>query len=521
MICAAAAFVLIAHAGSPAFATTHDRGQQAGRPNIVVVVTDDQTASSFTHRTMPETRRLMNTSGTRFTEYVVTTPTCCPSRATMLTGQYAHNHGVLSNGVGYSLLREKANVLPLWLRRAGYRTAHVGKFLNGYQRAAASPTAVAPGWTDWYTLLDYRYYGYALSVDGDRVEFGSRSKDYLTRVLNREAVGLVERYSRGRKPFYLALDQFAPHKGGGSSCAKAPEPDPKDLDRFQDTPLPRPPSFDEQDIADKPSFIRDQPTLGPARRKLIRSRYRCRLASLRAVDRGVKKIVATLRAEHELDDTIIIFASDNGFFTGEHRLPAGKSLPYEEALRNPLAIRVPARFRAGPPVPRVDELTANIDIAPTILDFARAEPCRRGSCRTLDGRSLTPLLSAETAGSEQPRRQSLGWLRGESSWPQSRGIAVEYGRGFLADNEFGACQYAGIRTAAAVFVRYNEFGDCPGGEERELYDLDGDPFQLQNLADDPAWEGEREALEAELARFRDCAGISGRDPLPPSGHFCD
>ncbi|MCI0634331.1 MAG: sulfatase-like hydrolase/transferase, partial [Actinobacteria bacterium] len=138
------------------------------RPNIVVVVTDDQTLASLSAATMPSTVALIGGGGTEFTNAVVTTPLCCPSRASMLTGQYAHNHGTLGNTPGYQALRQKANTLPVWLRRAGYVTAHVGKYLNRYKASVEHPTEVAPGWDEWHTVIDpagkfVRYYDYRLS----------------------------------------------------------------------------------------------------------------------------------------------------------------------------------------------------------------------------------------------------------------------------------------------------------------------------------------------------------------------
>ena len=185
-----------------------------GRPNIVLIQTDDQTYRQLTRRVMPNTKRLLAQHGTSFTDYIASTAQCCPSRASLLTGQYAHNHGVTSNNVGYPGLVDKDNVLPVWLQRAGYRTIHVGKFLNGYERSAEPDSVVAPGWDQWHSVLgNTHYYDYDLFVNGTVRHHGRRRGDHITHVLNRDAVRLVKRYAPKGHPFYLQLDQRAPHVG--------------------------------------------------------------------------------------------------------------------------------------------------------------------------------------------------------------------------------------------------------------------------------------------------------------------
>jgi N-acetylglucosamine-6-sulfatase len=491
------------------------------QPNIVVIVTDDQTLASLTSSTMPSTVGLIRQGGTEFTDAVATTPVCCPSRATLLTGQYAHNHGTLANTPGYAALRDKANTLPVWLRRAGYVTAHVGKYLNRYKASVDDPAEVAPGWDEWHTVLDparkyVRYYGYRLAENGELSRVGKRPRDYITRVINRRAVDMVREHAPGRSPLYLQVDHRAPHTeagvDSGGPCGGLVPPDPRDATAFGTAPLPRPPSFDEEDVSDKPSFIRDLPRLDPATTATIEQRYRCALASLLAVDRGVAKIVAELRRTKELDDTVVAFTSDNGFFFGEHRIPEQKTRPYEEALRVPLLIRVPDRYRGGAPVvPVVPQPVANIDLAPTILDLAGARPCRSaGRCRILDGRSLT------------------GLLRGESGWPADRAVLVEFDAGERA-RRAKVCRYQGVRVADDVYVRHTAAADSATGlcepiDEVERYDLEADPFELDNLhpAGSGSPSGAIEAeLDARLDQLRDCAGIAGRDPRQSGRPFCE
>jgi N-acetylglucosamine-6-sulfatase len=174
------------------------------KPNIVMVVTDDQRLDSFNSRTMPATERLVADKGTTFTDTIITTPTCCPSRATMLTGQYGHNNGVMANAPGYRAMEDPENTLPVWLDEAGYQTAHLGKYLNGYQGVADPDTEVAPGWDEWYTLLTpRRYYGYNLAVNGNEERFGNDDEDYFARAINRKTTHVIRRFARPGDPFYL------------------------------------------------------------------------------------------------------------------------------------------------------------------------------------------------------------------------------------------------------------------------------------------------------------------------------
>lgn len=483
------------------------------RPNIVMIVTDDQRLDEFTKDVMPATARMIAGRGTVFSNAIVTTPTCCPSRATILTGQYGHNNGVLANSPGYRRLIDPRNVLPAWLSRAGYTTAHLGKFLNGYQGSVPTRSEVAPGWDQWYTMLTpRRYYGYTLAVNGGEQRFGRRAKDHLTHVLNRQTAGLIKRYSRRDNPFYIQLDHFAPHtengrSNGPSRCQGRSVPDPRDNKAFRDVKLPKPPSFNERDVSTKPSFVRTRQGISKQGKKKLKRRHRCRLASIRSVDRGVKRIVKTLRQEGALGNTVIIFLSDNGYFRGEHRIAFNKVLPYDEALRVPLAIRAPAGVTGGEQRQRVvGKHVGNLDLAPTILELAGAEPCTAQGCRVMDGRSLVELLHGNGNG-----------------FPEDRGLAVEYSRSTEKDGF--VCEYSGMRTLGWSYMRYSRVAvgeSCEPIEETELYDLQADPFQLRNLFSPNGIAGApQQQLEARLARLRDCAGIAGRDPQPESGSYCE
>jgi N-acetylglucosamine-6-sulfatase len=493
--------------------------QASPRPNIIVIQTDDQGPGMISSRVMPGLARLIRSHGTTFTDYVTSGPLCCPSRAVLLTGQYGHNNGVLwDNPNPYGDLVDKGNTLPVWLQRAGYRTAHLGKYLNLYARFVGDPNEVPPGWDEWHTILEpVDYYDYVLRENGKANHYGRAPQDYLTRVLNREAVDLIHRYVPQRRPLFMAIDQFAPHgspSGWVKRCADTATPDPRDRRLFEHKPLPRPPSFNEADVSDKPRYVRAQPRLTDPEIRLLARKYRCRLASLRAVDRGIASMVRALRSEHELGRTAFLFTSDNGWLLGEHRAAGRKVDPYEESLSVPLVVRLPRGERPRHGAPRhLSTTVANVDLAPTILSLAQATACStKRDCRILDGRSMLKAIRSHG------RR-----------WPAHRGILLELETRAGRAGPFTPCDYEGVRTARRVYIEYHsatrrERGPCVPLEEVENYDLRSDPFELHNLFPAPpgsdAAAAER-SLTKRVARLRDCAGLEGRDPEPASGHYCE
>jgi N-acetylglucosamine-6-sulfatase len=487
------------------------RGGEPPAPNIVVVMTDDQATSQVGPLYLPRTTRLLQDEGTTFENAFLTTPLCCPSRASLLTGQYGHNNGVLTNS--YRYLRGERNVLPAWLRRAGYVTAHVGKFLNRYHRDD-HPAAVAPGWDQWYTQLDTSqdtYYDWDMSRNGHRRHYGSRPRDYAPRVFERDAVRLTRRFVPRSRPLYLQVDELAPHPGlhqRTPGCGAIP--DARDVGKHDDVELPQPPSFNEADLRDKPRFISRQPPLAPKEVNRMTRRYRCGLASLEEVDRTVGHLYRELQRLGELWRTVFIFYTDNGVFYGEHRIGGGKLYPYEEADRTPLYIRLPPPYRSGL-VSRVIQPVANIDLAPTILRLAHARPCRApGQCRVLDGRNLLPLL------------------RGKSpSWASQRPLGVELDIAYV-NKKHAVCKYAGVRVPGAIFIRHSRVASrsghrCVRHVERERYDLRRDPDQLHNLCfggrgcpKDPR----QRKLRRLLAKISHCSGVHGRDPRRSARPYC-
>ena len=504
-------------AGRPALTDPVEFPAAVGRPNIVVLVVDDQELASFNPRVMPQTHRLLVEPGTTFEQNIVPTPQCCPFRAAFISGEYGHNNGILSNRPGYPSLVDPGNVLPVWLKRGGYRTALIGKWLNGYEDAVDDIAEPAPGWDDWQASVTEGYYDYFLSDNGEIRGYGDRPSDYHTEVVTDRALDAIDRYSPGERPFFLWVAYWAPHKDLKrirGRCDRAAIPAKRDLNAFKDVKLPRPPSFDELNTRDKPEVVRRLPKLDDAplgvkiENKL--GNYSCRLGALQAVDRSVASVVGALERSGELENTVIVYTSDNGFFLGEHRIPSGKTWAYEEGIHVPLVMRAPESVLDGAEAPSsVDDLVASIDLAPTFLELAGAEPCATdGDCRTLDGRSLVPLLEGE-----------------RGAWPFDRGIALEAEETGEVGSRF-PCKYQGIRTPRDVLVVHEEINNpatriCEPTNDHEYYDLRRDPFQLLNT-----WSLERphprqQALLSRMINLRDCSGIQGRDPLPPSGHWCE
>jgi N-acetylglucosamine-6-sulfatase len=455
--------VALLTAGTDADRATAQGGQ---RPNVVVVMTDDQAVEQL--RVMDQVLAWIGQRGSTFASNVVNWPVCCPSRVTFLTGQYAHNHGVLGNlpPLGGFGAFDDSSSLATWLEDAGYRTALVGKYLNGYGETEYVP----PGWTRWYAGESGRVYDYTLNENGRLVFYGTEPEDFKQDVLTEKASGLIDRWAPARPPFFLFLSYTAPHSAGPTpypnpptDCDGLARPAPRHANAFDDEPLPRPPSFDEADVSDKPASIQALPRFTPEGVAEIEREYRCRLESLLSVDEGVREIARTLLRHDELRNTYLIFTSDNGYFHGEHRIPRAKGRVYEESIRVPLMIRGPG-FPKGATI-RVPAI--NADLAPTIADVTGADPGL-----VMDGRSLLPLA----------QRPSLG-----------------RGRQLLIENvQFG---YTAIRTRRYLYALHDN-------GRKELYDLRVDPYELRSRHGAPAFAQLKARLAARLAHLRDCAGRS-------------
>jgi N-acetylglucosamine-6-sulfatase len=422
----------------------------------VLILTDDQRWDTVD--VMPTVERELVGRGVTFSDAVVVNPLCCPSRSSILTGQYSHTTGVYTNTTnhgGFTAFRDVSTVAT-WLHDGGYRTALIGKYLNGYGPKSAS--YIPPGWDRWFVPTGLAYFDYRISDDGTLRSFGSSPKDYSTDVLMGQAVDFIEG-TPAKQPLFLYLAPHAPHLPA--------TPSPGDRQAFSDTPLPRPPSYDEADVSDKPARIRRIPRFDAEHERQIERFQRNMLRSLLPVDRGVGRIVGALADTHRLANTLLVFMSDNGWLAGEHRLN-GKNAPYEESIRVPMVIRydpMTAKARTDP------HLVANIDLAPTFAALAGV------GAPGVEGRSLAPLLGGASG-----------------SWRQD--VLIEH----LQDQPADIPSYCAVRTPTRIYVAY-ETG------EAELYDLAADPYELQNRADDPAFAGAVKDLRGRLRQL--C------DPPPP------
>jgi N-acetylglucosamine-6-sulfatase len=461
------------------------------RPNIVVFLTDDQTVAEL--RGLPRTRRLIARRGVRFDRSYVSYPVCCPSRATYLTGQYAHNHGVMGlyppTG-GYGRF-DKRNALPVWLSNAGYHTAHLGKFLNGY--GDQEPADVPPGWSDWHATVDYSTYkmwGFTMNDNGRMHTYGrpfdEDPKLYQTDVLASKAAGIIRRQA-GRRPLFLSLNFLAPHHEARSIQRRTHQlvrSAPRNRGAFASARLERSASFNEEDMSDKPRFLRRSThRLTPREIAAIERDAHARRAALLAVDDGVARVVRALKQAGQLDNTYFIFTSDNGYMQGEHRVRSGKMLPYEPSTRVPLLISgpgIPARGVSG-------ELVANIDLAPTVLDLAGAT-----AGKTVDGRSLLPFA-------RNPALRTKRAILHETGGSRYVGPREQDERTNLRRPLKRVLTYRAIRTTRWLYVRWRD-------GSRELYDMKRDPDQLQSLHAGRAHRHVRGVLARRLRALAKCAG---------------
>jgi N-acetylglucosamine-6-sulfatase len=487
----------------------------AGPPNIIVIVTDDLDARSVA--CMPNVQALLAKEGLTFSNAFVTTPLCCPSRASILRGQYAHSHGVLNN-VGenggfpaFYRLGDEDSTVATWLHDAGYRTALFGKYLNRYPKGAPE-SHVPPGWDEWSAFASTDedeggsyYSGYALNEDGRIVLYGQQPSDYSTDVLAAKATDFVARTTGNGAPFFLYLAPFAPH--GPSTPAS------RHTGAFADAQAPRVPSFEEADVTDKPAWVQALPSLNDDQIALVDDRYRRRLRSMLAVDEMVASLVETLSTAGALDNTYIVFTSDNGYILGEHGIPLGKQAPYEESIKVPLIVR-------GPGVPAgavTDSIALNIDFAPTFAELTGVSPAD-----FVDGRSLVPLLDGDPPAEwrhgflveHYDRIRPDQWgapepVPVEATPDNQEELELDEGDAVPGVSPIDSPPYLALRTEQYLYVEY-------ANGERELYDMQTDPYQLQNLAAtaDPALLAD---LAARLDQLRVCAGAechSAEDALP-------
>lgn len=510
-LCAVALVVLVGAVESfaaipPAVAASRPRH------NILFVLTDDMALGDLAF--MPNTRALIADQGATFNNYFVNSSVCCPSRATTLRGQYEHNTGVLSNG-GSNGGFEKAytsgierDTIATHLHRAGYQTGLFGKYLNGYPNGAPE-TYVPPGWTDWASPVRgnaYGEYDYTLNENHVLRDYGHASNAYGTDVY----VGLADQFIRtasaAGSPFFAYVSVYAPHEPA--------TPAPTDVGTFPDAQVPRTASFNQADVSGMPKFVSSLPVLTPDEITSIDTLQRLRLESLQAVDRGVATLIATLRATHQLANTDIVFASDNGFHLGQHRLPAGKLTAYDTDIRVPLLIRGPG-IAAGS---HVRALTGNVDLTATFASMAGIKPPSFN-----DGRSLVRAAKGQSSsrwrhayliehrnvtGTSNPPRVRTKLPLEPDDPDQATKTAAPGAASKLHDRTNMARDahipdYDAVRTTRYLYVKYAD-------GEHELYDTRKDPEEIHNLTATGVDRRIETLLDRQLEELRHCAGNACR-----------
>ncbi len=411
------------------------------RPNFLLIISDDQRFDTMDY--MPATRAAIFDQGVTFTHGYITTPLCCPSRASILTGMYAHNSEVYTNDDPL----EYRTFIDI-LHANGYYTGLVGKYLNSWKGE------IRPEFDYWVSFFkgESRYYNPRLNANGN----WSVHEGYITDILGDYAIQFLDQAVMTPRPYVLIFAPNAPHQPA--------DPFEGDRDKLADLAPFRPPSFNEADIADKPLWLQDE-LLDETVIQRIDAFRRKQLLTLIALDRVNARIFEAMKRNGQFDNTVIIYLSDNGLLWGEHRMFSKNSF-YEEAARVPFALRYPPLV----PTPyREDRLVANIDIAPTFLDLAGLPiPAN------MDGLSMVNLLRGG------PWRQAL-LIEG---WPP---------RGY----------YSAVHTGRYIYSETR-------GDRAELYDLQADPYELENQIDNPAYKGIIASLRPQLYQLQQQHGSPTR-----------
>jgi N-acetylglucosamine-6-sulfatase len=463
----------------PAIAPT---GAKPRRPNIVFVLTDDLSLDLL--RFMPHVLA-MKRHGLTFKDYFVSDSLCCPSRASILTGRFPHNTRILSNTIpvgGWKIFHrrgEQKHTFNIALQHAGYLTAMMGKYLNGYLQegrhkadgapANVRPSYVPPGWNEWDVAgWGYPEFNYRMNIDGSIYHFGHQPADYLTDVIARRGVRFIHAATALHRPFFLELASFAPH---GPYV-----PAPRDAHDFPGLKAPEPQNFN---VLPKqpPRWLAPHKHLTPGQIALINRVFRRRAQSVQAVDRMIGQIEQALAAGGVSRDTYVVFSSDNGLHTGEYRLMPGKLTAFNTDIRVPLIVTGPGIK----PDSATTKLAENVDLAETFSAIAGAR--FRG-----DGHSLTALLHG---------RQPPDWrdaLLVEHHSPRRTVLDPDYQQPASGK----PTTYEAIRTRAYLYVEYAD-------GELEFYDLYRDPFELDNIASRLSFR-QLTGLHADLHRLKTCRG---------------
>jgi arylsulfatase A-like enzyme len=456
MLSVAVAFAVLLVSGVWDSAAREAEGATA-KPNIVFILADDMRKDDLKY--MPKTRSALGDKGMSFSNAFVSNALCCPTRATIMRGQYSHNTGVWTNkgsNGGVQAYRNNGNEkdnMATRLDAAGYRTGLFGKYLNEYSGTKDRPR----GWDRWFAHTDgASYYDYKINDDGRIIHYGSTSADYETDVIADQAKTFIGASAKAGVPFFAFVAPRAPHSPA--------TPATRDGHAYDGLKARRLPSFNEKNVSDKPPWIRKLPRLSDAKKAKIDNRAEKRAETLQALDDLVAGIVSRLNDRRVLSKTYIFFTSDNGWHAGEHRIPQEKWRPYEEAVRMPLLVRGPdvqARHLAH-------KLVLDTDYLPTLTDLADVH-----TPNYVDGRSLQPVLE----GNATTWRSAILLEAAGSYSPAYRGIRTSDGRKYV--------EYA--------------------SGKRELYNLARDPYELRDSYDPKSPPA---SLAKRLKKLRSCAAAS-------------
>lgn len=462
------------------------------RPNIIVMLVDDMRVEDLAY--MPKLRQYMADKGIYYPNMISPNPVCCPARGSLVSAQYTHNNGVLTNAGfygGMDALKHPDNTVPVWLQQAGYNTAFFGKYMNGYGDARTE--AIPAGW-DWWDATGRGTYAFTKFQFANNGEPEWFENDYITTRLRERSDERIRVFAEERatsgEPFFIFDSYVAPHGAIGADkelvreVGRGPIPDVQYRDLYLDQLNP---SFE------KPSYnaaIKNYPVKGYMREmkkrgvEEMQKKFLLRIQSLASVDDAVEQTVATLKETGQYDNTVLFFLSDNGFLLGEH-MKYGKQLIQHESVRVPLVVSGPG-FEGGQSSER---WATTVDVATTVLDLARAKPGL-----PIDGRSLVG------SSSRDPK--------------PSTAVVVENGNAKARSRRDDKWNYQGLLMG----LRYSYADWTTNGGGEELYDNERDPYQLVNVANDPRYAPVLAAARKELAKLGACSGPesceSKRDSWP-------
>ena len=449
-------------------------GNVYAAPNFVYIVADDMNLADL--RYMPNVNALLTARGAKYANAYTVDGLCCPSRVSTLTGQYAHNHGVYTNQAPdgafdkFLLVAGENQTLSTWLSAAGYRTALIGKYLNGYPNPD-NLAYIPPGWSEWYAFMQGgQFFNYKMNQNGNLAKYGETEQDYSTDVVSGLTTDFIARSVNDGLPFFVYVAPQAPHSPA--------TPAPRHANKFTGiTSAPRSPSFNEADVSDKPLWVQDLPQLTNPTISDLDVLYKHRLQSLLAVDEMVASIVAELINLNVMNNTYVIFTSDQGLLLGEHRLANAKGAAYEEVIHIPYVVRGPGVIPGSTPTRYV----LNIDTAPTLL--------------TLAGLMVPDSIDGIAIDYGMPGEARPVPLRGEDPNRFLMEQVVDLDLASFTMPAFNA-----LRTSRYTYVEH-------GSLDKELYDNLADGYQLKSKHDAASSELLQQ-LSTQLNILTTCEGIS-------------